>query len=85
MSAGKLITGRSIPTVLALRGSKVILPEYEELLIEQGDGILTITINRPQKRNAMNDAVVKGIMETFQLIADRRDIRAVVLRGSGGH
>lgn len=60
-------------------------PQTEELLIDIDDGVLTITINRPHKRNAMNDAVVAGIMQTFDVIADNREIRAVVLRGSEGH
>ena len=61
------------------------LPATEDLLIEERAGVLTITINRPHKRNAMNDAVVGGIMQAFDAIADRRDIRAVVLQGAGGH
>ena len=61
------------------------LPEYEELLLNVENGVLTITINRPHKRNAMNAAVVKGIMETFDAIEGNLDIRAVVLRGAGGH
>lgn len=61
------------------------LPEYEELLLNVENGVLTITINRPHKRNAMNDAVVKGIMESFDAIEGNLDIRAVVLRGAGGH
>jgi isohexenylglutaconyl-CoA hydratase len=61
------------------------LPNYPELLVDQDEGILSLTINRPEKRNAMNDAVVRGISETFTAIAERRDIRAVVIRGSDGH
>jgi isohexenylglutaconyl-CoA hydratase len=61
------------------------LPEYEELLLSEEDGVLTITINRPHKRNAMNDAVVKGIMEIFDAIENKLEIRAVVLRGAQGH
>ena len=61
------------------------LPATEDLLIEERAGVLTITINRPHKRNAMNDAVVGGIMQAFDAIADRRDIRAVVLQGADGH
>jgi isohexenylglutaconyl-CoA hydratase len=61
------------------------LPQSEELLLRQEEGVLYITINRPHKRNAMNDAVVSGIMQTFDAIADNRDIRAVVLRGAEGH
>jgi isohexenylglutaconyl-CoA hydratase len=63
----------------------VKLPEYEELLLKLEKGVLTITINRPHKRNAMNDAVVKGIMETFDAIENNLAIRAVVLRGAEGH
>jgi len=63
----------------------VKLPEYEELLLNVENGVLTITINRPHKRNAMNEAVVKGIMESFDAIAGNLDIRAVVLRGAEGH
>ncbi len=61
------------------------LPQSEELLLREDDGVLYITINRIHKRNAMNDAVVNGIMQAFDAIADNRDIRAVVLRGAGGH
>ncbi len=61
------------------------LPQCDELVIEQRDGVLSITINRPEKRNAMNTVVVQGIMETFTSIEDSRDIRAVVLRGAEGH
>jgi isohexenylglutaconyl-CoA hydratase len=63
----------------------VQLPQYDELLIKQEQGVLYLTINRPEKRNAMNDAVVQGIMQTFTAIEDNRDIRAVVLRGADGH
>ena len=61
------------------------LPEYEELLAREEGGVLYLTINRPEKRNAMNSAVVDGIMEIFTAIEDRRDIRDVVLRGCDGH
>ena len=61
------------------------LPAYDELLIREDESVLYLTINRPEKRNAMNDAVVRGIMETFAAIENNRDIRAVVLRGADGH
>ena len=61
------------------------LPACEEILLKVEDGILYLTLNRPQKRNAMNDALVSEIMQTFDAIEQSRDIRAVVLRGTGGH
>ena len=60
-------------------------PETEDLIIAESGGVLSITINRPHKRNAMNGDVVGGIMQTFDAIEDNRNIRAVVLRGAEGH
>ncbi|MBE9538647.1 MAG: enoyl-CoA hydratase/isomerase family protein [Proteobacteria bacterium] len=61
------------------------LPDCEEILLNIEDGVLYLTLNRPQKRNAMNDKLVSEVMQTFDAIEQSRDIRAVVLRGAGGH
>ena len=61
------------------------LPDCKEILLNLEDGILYLTLNRPQKRNAMNNVLVSEIMSTFDAIQDSREIRAVVLRGAGGH
>ncbi len=61
------------------------LPQCKELLLALEDGVLTITINRPHKRNAMNIQLVKEMMALFDAIADDLSVRAVVLRGSDGH
>ncbi|MGH1373963.1 MAG: enoyl-CoA hydratase/isomerase family protein [Cellvibrionaceae bacterium] len=61
-----------------------MLPECKELLLDLDDGVLTITLNRPQKRNAMNSALVKELMAVFDVIEDDRSTRAVVLQGAGG-
>ncbi len=62
-----------------------MLPECQELLLENTDGVLTITLNRPQKRNAMNARLVEEMMGVFSAIEDDRKIRAVVLRGAQGN
>lgn len=61
------------------------LPDTQHLLLELRDGVLYATINRPEVRNAMNNALLEDINNTFDAIADDRSIRAVVLRGAGGH
>ncbi len=61
------------------------LPDCEEILLSLEDGVLYLTLNRPQKRNAMNDKLVSEVMETFAAIEDSREIRAVVMRGTEGH
>ena len=46
-------------------------------------GIGTVTINRPDKLNALNRAVIDELHDTFAQIATDDDIRVVVLTGSG--
>lgn len=61
------------------------MPQCEELLLVQDAGILTVTLNRPRKRNAMNMQLVEELMAVFDAIADDRGIRAVILRGAEGN
>ena len=61
-----------------------MLPECKELLLDESQGVLTITLNRPHKKNAMNSALVKELMAVFTSIEDNREIRAVVLQGAEG-
>ncbi len=61
------------------------LPNSKDLLLDISDCVLTITINRPQKRNALNKATVEDFMATFAAIESNRDIRAVIIRGADGH
>lgn len=53
------------------------------LLEQDGRGVATVTLNRPQIHNAFNDEVVQRLSAIWQDIAARSDIRVVVLRGAG--
>jgi methylglutaconyl-CoA hydratase len=55
---------------------------YKTLLIDEGDGVLTVTLNRPEVHNAFNDELIHEAIDLFQNIGSR-DARAVVLRGTG--
>ena len=55
---------------------------YNTLLIHEGDGALTVTLNRPDVHNAFNDELISEAIDLFQNIGSR-DVRAVVLRGTG--
>lgn len=57
---------------------------YKEILLVEEDGVLTVTLNRPKYRNAMNLQMVHEIMAAFERIRDNRNIRVVIIRGSGG-
>jgi methylglutaconyl-CoA hydratase len=54
-----------------------------EVLLEKRGAVQWITINREERRNAMNDAVMFGIMDGFTAATADPDIRAVVLTGAG--
>ncbi len=54
-----------------------------EVLVEKRGAVQWITINREERRNAMNDAVIDGIAAGFTQAANDPDMRAVVLTGAG--
>jgi enoyl-CoA hydratase/carnithine racemase len=53
------------------------------LLVERADGIVTLTIDRPQRKNAITGEMWVGLREIFDDIARRRDDRVLVVTGAG--
>ena len=53
------------------------------LLSERRDGVLRLTLNRPDRRNALNDALIGRLTEALDAASSDRDIRAIVLTGAG--
>src|SRR6266540_1494009 len=56
---------------------------YETLLFETRDAIAFITINRPDKLNALNDEVVDELAHAAERVATEDGIRGVILTGAG--
>jgi enoyl-CoA hydratase len=46
--------------------------------------IAVVTINRPQARNAINQAVATGLAACFDELDERKDVQVIVLTGAGG-
>lgn len=61
------------------------LPDCEELLLKLESSVLHITLNRPEKRNAMNERMVRELRAVFGAVQQDRAVRAIVLRGAGGN
>jgi isohexenylglutaconyl-CoA hydratase len=61
------------------------LPECRTLALRLEGGVLRLTLDRPQVRNAMSLRMVEELRLVFQAIRGHRSVRAVVLRGAGGH
>ncbi len=56
---------------------------HEELIVQKDGEICTLTINNPSKRNALKPACLSALTQTFKELATDRQIRVVILRGSG--
>lgn len=55
----------------------------DKLLVENRDGVLVLTLNRPEKKNAIDTAMWIGIRETFRAAADDDSVRCLLLCGAG--
>ncbi|WP_317932260.1 crotonase/enoyl-CoA hydratase family protein [Halioxenophilus sp. WMMB6] len=56
----------------------------EELLISVTDSVMTLTINRPQAKNAINQSVAQAIADAIDELDSRSDIRVAILTSAGG-
>ncbi|VWX51848.1 crotonase/enoyl-CoA hydratase family protein [Novosphingobium sp. 9U] len=56
----------------------------EDILVEAIDGVLEVTINRPQARNAMTKAVAEAIAAAMDRLEREVELRCAILNGAGG-
>src|SRR5450432_286094 len=56
---------------------------YSTLLTNLENGIFTITINRPEKLNALNRMVLNELEEVMQTVYDDDNIKAAIITGQG--
>ncbi len=60
------------------------LPQTKHSIIELENSWLTFWFNRPEKRNALSDDLIKDIQNILTAIKDDRSIRGIIFRGKGG-
>jgi enoyl-CoA hydratase/carnithine racemase len=58
--------------------------DYDAILYEAADGVATVTLNRPEVHNAMNEALRRDLVRCFESLADDGEVRAIVVTGAGG-
>ncbi len=56
---------------------------YKTILFEIQDGIATITINRPEVMNSLNDEMYGELVNIFNQCGEREDVRCVIVTGEG--
>jgi enoyl-CoA hydratase/carnithine racemase len=55
----------------------------DEILCTVQDGIATLTLNRPEKRNALNATALEQLAGHLDTLERHKDVRVVVMRGAG--
>src|SRR6201985_571670 len=61
-----------------------IMTANEMVLQNLDNGLLTITMNRPDRRNALSPDMTRGLVDTARRAAEDQEVRAVLLKGAGG-
>ena len=55
----------------------------EHVRIEKADGILALVLNRPEKKNALTDAMYGALADALEASDEDRETRVILLRGEG--
>ncbi len=55
----------------------------EHVLRAEADGVVTLTLNAPDRLNALSDAMMSALQSALDRLAGERGVRAVILRGAG--
>ena len=58
-------------------------PAYETIDVDEDGPVCTVSLNRPDVRNAFNRRAIVELSDVFTSLASREDIRVVILRGNG--
>jgi len=59
------------------------MTDDQAVLTERRDGVLLITLNRPDARNAVNQALAQGVATALDELDDDRELSVGVLTGAG--
>lgn len=55
-----------------------------EILLNVEDGVAVITLNRPEAKNAVNQALAEAMAKTLDEVESRDDVRVIILTGADG-
>jgi enoyl-CoA hydratase/carnithine racemase len=55
----------------------------ETLIVERANGVVTVTLNRPEKKNAINGPMWRELIDVFEEVADTPSDRVLVITGAG--
>lgn len=56
---------------------------YQAVILKKEEGVATITLNRPEKRNAVNSALTADLVEAIEEVGKDKEVKAAILTGAG--
>ena len=60
------------------------MSEEQAVLVDIDGGVMTITLNRPEAKNAANLALAKGVAAALDELDGNDELRVAIITGSGG-
>jgi enoyl-CoA hydratase/carnithine racemase len=57
--------------------------DFEQILTDTSEGVLTITLNRPERLNAWTGRMGEELRAAFDLADDDDEVRAIIVTGAG--
>jgi isohexenylglutaconyl-CoA hydratase len=65
--------------------AELSLPSFDTLAVRHDGGVLQVTLNRPEMRNAMSLRMVQELRQVLGLAEGNPTVRVLLMRGAGGH
>jgi len=59
------------------------MPTYDTVQVERGGAVVTLTMNRPERRNALHPSLDRDLRDALAYVTEDESVRAVVLTGAG--
>ena len=59
------------------------MADYESLIYEEGDGVATITLNRPDKHNSFSPTLIDEIQDVWKSLRFNDNVRCAIITGAG--
>lgn len=78
--ASLLFRGSPVPSINSQRNE---IMEFQNLLYEVENHVLTITLNRPRLKNAFNFELLQEVRSSLEKAREDEDVRAIVITGAG--
>ncbi len=60
-----------------------MMQDFQEIIWQQEGGVLTLLLNRPEKRNAITNLMLAELIYAIQQCTEDKSVRALVIRGAG--